>query len=324
MIRYQVNKISDSFISLINQQNLSKILVAFSGGQDSVFLTYLLEKLIKHQRINISYIYIDHQWKKNSYQQIEYLVSYLKSKLNNNIYIYQIEKTVLSEEMCRQNRHHIIINHAIKYNYELIITGHSLTDKIETFLHSIVRGSGIESFNSLNIKNITKRTTIFRPLISIERKSIYWICKKLHLPIWSDVTNYLLYMERNRIRQELIPYMKKYMNIKVESNISHLINNYLYENDYIKQNVVKLYTKIVNTNKISIKHTELKKQNIIIQIRTIQLFYFHNFQTYINHKRAIKIAKIITNKILKPIRLHTEKHFELLANSKWIYIRLIK
>ena len=325
MIKYQIVKITHSFVQLIKTQNVQKILIAFSGGQDSILLISIINKLMNTKimkPIQVSYIYIDHQWKKSSYKQIKHIISYIKST-SNKIYVYQIKNTILSEETCRKYRNHIIIQHSKKYNYDLILTGHSLTDKVETFIHSLIRGSGIESFNSLNIRsNLKNDTTIFRPLITINRNTIYWICKKLRLPIWSDKTNYINKMERNRIRQELIPYLKNYMNKNLENKINHLINNYLYENDYIKQNVIKLYLKYIHKNKIAIKYTELKKQNIIIQIRTIQLFGFHNFQIYINHQEVMQIINIIKRIIKKPTQIYQKSQFQFIANKKWIYIKL--
>nr|YP_009396347.1 tRNA Ile-lysidine synthetase [Polysiphonia scopulorum]ARW65533.1 tRNA Ile-lysidine synthetase [Polysiphonia scopulorum] len=325
MIKSQISKIIHSLAQLIKQKHMNQILVAFSGGQDSILLVYLLENFIKNNRANkikVSYIYIDHQWKTNSYEQIKHIIKYLKLTLNK-IYIYQIKTNILSEDICRKYRGHIITQHAIEYKNEIIITGHNLTDKVETFIHHTIRGSSIESFNSLSIESkVKKNITIFRPLINIDREAIYWICKKLYLPIWSDVTNYLFNIERNRIRQELVPYIKKYMSQNIEKNISYLINNYLYENDYIKQNVIKLYIQSISTNKIAINYILLKKQNIILQMRTIQLFCFHNFQIYISHNKIMNMIKKIRYIITQPITIYKEQFFRFVTNKKWIYVIL--
>lgn len=156
-------KVEDSMIHFIKQYKQQKILLAISGGQDSILLIKSLDNLKNYsinKKIRITYIYIDHQWKNNSNKQIKHLINYLKSK-NNEIIIYQINKITLSEKECRQYRYNIIIQYAISNKYQLIITGHNLTDKIETFINNISRSSHIESFNSLSITNKIHKNIFF-------------------------------------------------------------------------------------------------------------------------------------------------------------------
>ncbi len=215
------------------------------------------------------------------------------------------------------------MEHAIKNDYNLIITGHNKTDKIETFIHNISKGSGIESFNNLSIKSkINQGKFILRPLISLDRTQIYWLCKKLYLPIWSDSTNYIYSIQRNRIRQELIPYMKKYLHKNIEENIRYILNHYYYQNEYLKQNTIKLYLKSKHFNRIALNYHIINQQNFILQTKVIQIFCFHNFQIYLENQKVIKIIQNINSNILNMKKILKNKYFYFLINTKWLYIKI--
>ena len=296
--------------------------ITISGGQDSLCLTKLIETNAKKNKkiTNNSYIYIDHQWRKDSYKQIIHLINYLKV-IDRNIYIYQLPNTMISEELCRIYRYNLFIQHAINYNKQLIITGHSETDKLETFLNNFFRGSGIQGITSLTLKSkINCKRYILRPLINLKRNDIYWLCKKFHLPIWSDTTNYIYNFERNRIRYELIPYLKKYFHENIENNINTILRNCYQDNEYIKQNVVKLYMAIKHKKYIALNHKKLRKQNFSLQFKIIQLFYLHNFNLQPKYKEIITVLISINKSYSNTSFYINFNSLNLIRSKNWLYI----
>nr|YP_010850970.1 tRNA Ile-lysidine synthetase [Aphanocladia stichidiosa]WGH13929.1 tRNA Ile-lysidine synthetase [Aphanocladia stichidiosa] len=325
MKKLNLEKIENLITNFINRYNIKNILLAISGGQDSIYLIKILEKLKKksyYKYLQTSYIYVDHQWKNNSKKQIQHIINYIKL-VNANIIIYQINKITLSEDECRKYRYNIILQHAIKYKFKLIITGHNSTDKIETFIQNFIKGSGIESLNNLAIKSrVFQEIFILRPLLKLNRNRIYWSCKKLYLPIWSDSTNYFYKIQRNRIRQEFIPYIKQYLHKNIENNIKYLINNYHYQNEYIKQNVIKLYLKSKHNKRTAINYIKINKQNFILQIKTIQLFCFHNLQIYLETQKIIKIIKQLNKKLTNVSKIISHSSFIFFIHKNWLYISI--
>nr|YP_009394491.1 tRNA Ile-lysidine synthetase [Vertebrata thuyoides]ARW63053.1 tRNA Ile-lysidine synthetase [Vertebrata thuyoides] len=319
-----LKKLSRCIQNFLQNQNIRSILVSLSGGQDSILLIKILEEINKTHRkqLNISYIHIDHQWKSNSSKQIEHMVNYSKIT-NKNIIIYQIYQTNISEDACRKQRYYILKQHAIKYKYKLIITGHNKTDKIETFFQNIYRGSGIEGITSLNVHNsINNNIFILRPLLNIDKENIYWLCKKLQLPIWSDSTNYIYKIKRNRIRYELIPYINNFLDSRMKYNILSLIKNYYYENEYIKQNVIKLYLKSIHSLRIAINYQYISKHHFNLQIKTLQLFYLHNFQVKFDSKKIIKIITKIYRSLNRKKIILEDKNFVHILNNTWLYVEI--
>nr|YP_009392202.1 tRNA Ile-lysidine synthetase [Osmundaria fimbriata]ARW60764.1 tRNA Ile-lysidine synthetase [Osmundaria fimbriata] len=324
-----INQFNDIFEKLIKKYQTEAILIAISGGQDSISLIKIINKIKKKlvdqkSTLITDYIYIDHQWKQYSKDQIKHIINYIKS-IGQTIHIYQIKNVELSEHRCRTIRYHTIIQHAIRYKYKLIITAHNETDKIETLLQNFVRGCGLEGITSLNIQNkVHENVYLIRPLININRQQSHWICKKMCLPIWSDSTNYIYNISRNRIRYELIPYIKKYLDHNIESNIKYLQRNYYYDNEYIKQNTIKLYLKSRHKKYISMNWKQIKHQNFALQSRIIQLFCFYTFNIYLDYDKITHIIAIkqkrSNNSFLNIKNKDITFHFN--RNNTWLYAKL--
>nr|QCI08191.1 tRNA Ile-lysidine synthetase [Pterothamnion crispum] len=307
-------KLRKNFYELIINNNISCILIAISGGQDSICLIQLIEKLSKDtaKQILIQFIYIDHQWKDSSKAQIQHIINYFKC-YNKVIIIYQIKKLTYSETEARKIRYQIINHHAIKYNVSLIITGHTVTDKIETFLQKLLRGTSIDGATSLTYyRYLSKKIIIWRPLLNISRHEINWFYRHSCLPVWSDITNYYYNINRNRIRHELMPYFKNYFCVNIEHNINSFLNISYIDNEYIKQNTIKIYLLSRHKYNIAINYKIIISQHLAIQQRILQLFFYNNFHQSIEKKMLKKLLSLIYQSV--------NKYNKILWQNKKIYI----
>nr|CRF40064.1 tRNA Ile-lysidine synthetase [Laurencia snackeyi] len=309
------------------KQSDSKQIVAISGGQDSICLLNFIEHFQSRYKNsknngNISYIYIDHQWRQDSYEQTIHIINYIRF-IRRKIYIYQLPNTLLSEKLCRLYRYHLFTKHATKHNNKIIVTGHNETDKVETFLNNFFRGSGLQGTTSLvKQSRINDSIYLLRPLLNLRRNYIYWACKKFYLPIWSDNTNYKYQFERNRVRYELIPYLKKYFHKNIENNINLVLKNCYRDNEYIRQNTIKLYLIIKHPIYIAINHNKLRKQNFALQVKIMQLFCVYNLNFNPKHNEIVKIlVRINKNQMCTFFAIKLES-LQMNVNTNWIYITL--
>nr|YP_010198933.1 tRNAIle-lysidine synthetase [Hydropuntia urvillei]UAD88382.1 tRNAIle-lysidine synthetase [Hydropuntia urvillei] len=317
--------VHNKFLNIIlNCYNLIKplsILIAISGGKDSLCLIKLIEDfnhLYNHYN-NIDYIYIDHQIRSDSKQNIKHLINYL-SKTNHKIYIYQIHEVNISESFMRQIRYQIILKHAIKHQKQIIFTAHSQTDQLETFLLNLFRGTGLEGLSSLPIiRKVTNYINIIRPLTKINKEDIIWFCHKFNLPIWNDKTNFYYKSYRNRIRNELLPYLKEYFNPKIEKSIINFLNLSAIENEYIKQNAIKLYLASRHSYYIAINLKTIKNQHLALQKRVINIFFYYNFNKYLKNKILYELIKYI-NIPYKRKKIIMLENFLINIEKDWIYI----
>lgn len=314
-----------NFYSYINKildfSQSSSILIAISGGQDSLCLIQLIQDIINKYEltVKIGYIYVDHQWKTDSKKQIKHLINLLKIK-QATISIYQIKEIPNSELAARNIRYKIIIQHAITYNYSIIMTGHTNTDQIETFLLQLIRGNGIDAATSLNkYRILNNHLQIVRPLINFSRSDITWFCRKFKLPIWSDISNYEYNINRNRLRNELLPYLNKYFIFNIEKQINYFLNISDVENEYIKQNAIKLYLKSRHETNLALNYWIIKQQHKALQVRVLQIFIYHNFNKKLTKNILNKLLNIIQNN-KKNVHILKWKNLNFRININWLYL----
>ena len=309
----------------ININNLEKIhrinsvLIAISGGQDSLCLIKLTQKLKKHYKplLKINYIYIDHQWKVDSKQQTKHIINLIKN--TGNISIYQIKNITKSENQARQLRYQILIKHALRHKHSVIMTAHTETDKIETFWQQIIRGTSINGATSLtHNRRLNKKIYLWRPLLNFKRTEITWFCRKFCLPIWSDITNHLFSINRNRLRHEFIPYLNKYFSNQTEQKIHSFLQISALENEYIKQNAIKLYLLSHHKYNIALNYKLLKQQHKAIQARTLQIFFYHHFNKYLNQENLQNLINIIQNASIE-IQIITCNNIIIKIENNWLY-----
>ncbi len=209
----------------INEQGLikggEKILVAFSGGPDSVFLAISLNEL----KYNIGLAYLNHQLRKDSMNEEEFVVDFARV---NKIHLFKergnvketIKKKNLTLEVAaREVRREFLLKIMEREHFDLIATGHTLDDLIETFFIRLLRGSGF------GLRSIPPYDYPFiRPILHLRKKDITDYLDSKGVPYYTDPTNSDRKILRNRIRGELIPLIEK-MNPNAIYNIKRSIEN---------------------------------------------------------------------------------------------------
>ena len=196
-------------LDLINKND--KIIVATSGGPDSM---YLLNELIKEKEeksLSLIVAHVNHRTRKECDEEEEFVKEFC-SKNNIICEVYKIDKYSkghFTEEEAREIRIEFFKSLILKYHYDYVVTAHHADDLIETILMKIIRGSTLDSI--VGIKNIQKiKGIIFkRPLLNLSKEEIL---KKIDIPYKIDYTNYEENHLRNRIRKKIVPLLKEEVN----------------------------------------------------------------------------------------------------------------
>ncbi len=90
-----------------------------------------------------------------------------------------------------------------------VLTGHTASDKAETLLLNLARGSDLAGLSSLKEKRaLNKNIELVRPILTFTRNETSQICKDLELPVWIDPSNKNIRLSRNRIRKQVIPVLE--------------------------------------------------------------------------------------------------------------------
>ncbi|MBQ0105380.1 MAG: tRNA lysidine(34) synthetase TilS, partial [Armatimonadetes bacterium] len=241
-----------------------KIIVALSGGPDSVTL---LHKLYTEKHTLLA-VHFNHNLRETA-KRDEIFVSDLCQKLNIplkiislNVTDYVLKTKTSTEEGARELRYKYLYEILENTGYDKIALGHNLNDKCETILMNIVRGTGIDGLNGLKAET----DHIFRPLINMTKSEIYEYLEKNNLSYCTDETNFENNYTRNKFRNIIIPELLK-INSGLFGNLSRLADIAKETEDFMACETEKAMTGFeneitkekINSLPIAIKHRVIKE-----------------------------------------------------------------
>ena len=185
------NKIKDYINKNFDFDKITKILVGFSGGRDSVCLLHVLYELSKEKNIYIKALHVNHNLRKEEAKRDEKFCEEFCASRNIDFVVYDIDvKTIAKdkkqslEEAARICRYDVLKKEANDNNMIIAIAQHK-NDRVETVINNILRGTGIKGL--IGIKE--ERIDVIRPLVSFTRDEIDDYIKENNLEYVEDSTN---------------------------------------------------------------------------------------------------------------------------------------
>nr|YP_010336615.1 tRNA(Ile)-lysidine synthase [Rhodospora sordida]UNJ15021.1 tRNA(Ile)-lysidine synthase [Rhodospora sordida] len=249
----------------------AKILLAVSGGKDSLCLLKIMKDLGKLYNWTFAIVHCNHQWRTDSYKNA-HLMHTIANEFNVTFYLAINHSLLDNESKVRQWRYYILLTIAVKYKYTLILTAHNRNDKVETLFYNLSRGSGLEGIVALaNSKKITKNTYLYRPLLQVNQNETSWFCRYFCLPVWSDITNLDITYKRNRIRQDLLPYLRQFFNPRLDENILYFLDKLSLQNTYFNEYSQIIYLKVIHPLYVAIHSQHYSNLHSIMQITIVRM-----------------------------------------------------
>ncbi|MEB3356680.1 MAG: tRNA lysidine(34) synthetase TilS [Synechococcales bacterium] len=201
-----------------------RILVAMSGGQDSLCLGRLLLDLQCQWHWEVAIAHCNHRWRPDADDNAAY-VAQLAQTWEVPYYGADLSPAeaaaMTSEAAARTWRYRVLADIAQTHGFEVVVTGHTASDRAETVLYNLVRGSGADGLQALTWgRSLTPTVQLVRPLLNVTRSETGQYCRDAGLQVWEDSTNDDWRYARNRIRQELMPYLQQHFNSAVEQNLA--------------------------------------------------------------------------------------------------------
>jgi len=201
----------------------ARMLVALSGGADSVALLYLLKKFSPQFKWKIFAAHFNHKTRGKESDRDEAFVRALCEKQKIPLFVARRKGRTdakLNEEKLRSMRFEFLHRAAERAKAKFIAFGHQKNDAAETLLLFLIRGAGAEGLTSLSARTIRDGKIIVRPLLPFSRGEISEYLKIQKIAFRKDSSNRSLKHQRNRIRRKLIPLMEKEFNPRIVDELA--------------------------------------------------------------------------------------------------------
>lgn len=289
---------------LIGQKE--NLLIAFSGGPDSVFALHFFYKFRKKFRCNISAVHFNHNLRGNESKEDENFAIAQCKKLRVDLNIIQLDvkafakKNKLSlEEAARILRYNELSKFAKRNSIDKIITAHNLNDNTETILMNLFSGTGISGLSGIPIK----RENIIRPLLCLTKKEVLQYLNHNKINYRIDSSNLENDFKRNFIRNKILPLIEE-INPSFDDALFRSSQNFLkqkeFENKSIEYLIQNFSKQIKNGYELSL---DLLKIYGEIPGEFLKFFLKKYFDYQLEHKDYIKINKLAFNQKGKSIAL---------------------
>ena len=312
-----------------------KIVVGVSGGPDSISLINILNEIKVENILNYNFdlivAHINHKIRKEADLDQKFVENYCKQKnikcyvKSENVNKKAENEKIGTEEAGRKLRYNFFNEILEKEKANKIATAHTANDNAETILMNIIRGSG-----TTGLKGITpiRDNLYIRPLIEANRDEIEEYCKKNNLDPRIDKTNFENIYTRNKIRNILIPCIKKEFNPNIIEVLNRLSKISREENEYFQKITKKTYKEILiqeeNKKQIILDLKKFNNNDIVIKNRIV----LYTINRLLGNSQGIE--KIHINDIIKLCNnnignkyLTPNKHIKILLKDKKIYFILI-
>lgn len=240
--------------NMINKND--EVVVACSGGADSIFLLHNMNLLKDKFNLKVKVCHVNHGVRDTAKRDQQFVEKCCK-KLNLPFYTIDVnmdqfakDNGLSSEEAGRKLRYDFFRKIGTK-----IFTAHNMDDQAETVLFRIIRGTGIDGLAAMEFQN----NDIYRPMLNISRKEIEEFLSENKIDYVEDETNQMPIYSRNKIRLELIPYVENNLNSGFKEALLRLQDLAVKQNTYFKK-IIDTYLG-ENLRKTTLNITKLKSED---------------------------------------------------------------
>ncbi len=263
-----------------------KVIVALSGGIDSMVLLDALYKLQKNWNLSIAIAHLNHMLRDRESDEDEEFVKQISQKYSLDCYIERVNTSLLAEskklsiqEAARILRYDFLNKVRSSLGFTKVATGHNADDNTETILLNIFRGSGIHGLTGIPAFRYDVPT--IRPLLFATRTEIEMYALENKIPYRVDSTNLKTDYLRNLIRHEILPIIKEKINPNISTTFQRSAKLFNELEQYLNEEIKKIVPQVI-----------LSKRPDELVIDTKKLFSFPEFiQEYFLLRTAKEFTK---------------------------------
>ncbi|MFD1161986.1 tRNA lysidine(34) synthetase TilS [Hwangdonia seohaensis] len=238
----------------------SKLLIAISGGMDSVVLTHLCHQL----KLNMALAHCNFNLRGNESDADEAFVLDLAEDLELEVFIESFDTETFAKDnklsiqmAARELRYNWFDELAEQLQFDYILTAHHADDNMETFLINLSRGTGLEGLTGIPAIN----NKLVRPLLPFSREAIETYAKAKNLRWQEDSSNASTKYLRNKLRHDVIPVLKE-VNPQWLQNFQNTLKHLRGSSHIVAESVDVILNKAIESmdnNEIKFKISAFKK-----------------------------------------------------------------
>ena len=226
------------------------VLIAVSGGPDSVTLVHVLHTLAAEFPLRLAIAHLNHSLRRKDSDRDAEFVADIARQLDFPCYIEKKDVRRLQqsahlslEEAGRKIRYRFFEEISARYGFNKVAIGHHSNDNAELVLMNLLRGSG-----PLGLSGIApvRDGKIVRPLIHLKRSEIIAYIAEKKLPFVTDASNTDLSYRRNRIRRHLIPELEKSYNPAIIETLNRVGTIMRAEDQWLEDILSKDFNKCIS------------------------------------------------------------------------------
>ena len=192
-----------------------RVVVAVSGGLDSMVLLDILDNLRGSLEMELHVAHLDHQLRPQSGSDRDFVAAAAGERglpctcESRDVSRFARRRRLSLEAAGRRLRYQFLDRVAVESGSTRIALGHHAGDQAETVLLRLLRGSGTRGLGAMDF---VRDERYLRPLLSFERAAIESYARARHISFREDASNRDLRFARNRVRHQLLPYLRRHFN----------------------------------------------------------------------------------------------------------------
>jgi tRNA(Ile)-lysidine synthase len=242
-----INALHLFFKNRLNQE--LPLLLAFSGGPDSLALLHLFLEYQKTHPVRLALAHIDHGWRAESASEAVQIASMAK-QLGLVLHQKTLDPETIQgnlEAACREARLKYFVSLCQEYNYQAVLLAHHADDVAETVLKRALEGVTLPYLAAIRSEMIMEGVKVWRPLVTCSKKDLQnWLNQK-GLKGFDDATNRDPKYMRARFRVQIIPYLSEVFGKKVDSGLCQISQEASELREYLDERIQPYLNRMIHS-----------------------------------------------------------------------------
>ncbi|MGG1638109.1 tRNA lysidine(34) synthetase TilS [Paenibacillus sp. NRS-1760] len=255
------------------------IVVAVSGGPDSMALLHMLSAVAKSNEISIIAAHVNHGFRVEEsahelivVKQFAQQLGVICETVTFDMPSYIEETRMNGQAASRERRYGFLHEIATRYGASRIALAHHADDQAETVLMRLIRGTGLTGLAGILSKRREKNVELIRPLLRMNKSDLLRYCEEHQIPYCTDSSNKERHYFRNIIRLDILPYLSKH-NPHISQSLQRLAEVAGAEDEWMEKQTEALFAQLVTLSPggCAISCDDLHGLHVALQRRLIKL-----------------------------------------------------